>query len=245
MLLSLSRHLEKRGARGLAYRELKLVKGRKVVKVVWGDRPFSEAIDRYHLVAARNARIDQALHQAHEALSHAEGIGKLVLAQSLFAAPVGEPHVVIPPGSVSRHLHCKSLYPVARHNVITAADYNELSLPLFFMQPGNRLRRLRKMKGITQAELAELTGVSQPAISQLENGTRSMDLQWMRTFARALQCAPADILEEEDNPYLLDEHELALIERYRAADRAQRETLDRVAAAVVPMPANDAEERAA
>jgi transcriptional regulator with XRE-family HTH domain len=117
-----------------------------------------------------------------------------------------------------------------------AADYRDTQCSLFFMRPGNRLRELRKAAKLTQTQLADLTGVAQPTISQIENGTRSMDLAWMRTFARALRCAPVDLLERHDNPDLLDEHERLLIERYRNADKVQRETLERVAAAVVPMP---------
>jgi transcriptional regulator with XRE-family HTH domain len=126
------------------------------------------------------------------------------------------------------------------------AEYNGASCSLFFMKPGNRLRELRRAAKLTQAELAAITGVSQPAISQIENGTRSMDVAWMRTFARALGCAAADLLEREDNPDVLDEHERLLIERYRQADKAQRETLERVVAAVVPLGVDEGErERAA
>lgn len=113
------------------------------------------------------------------------------------------------------------------------------------MRPGNRLRELRKAAKLTQAQLAEATGVSQPAISQIENGTRSMDIAWMRTFARALNCAPADLLERDDNPDILDEHERLLIERYRQGDGTQRETLERVAAAVVPLDHGEDHEQAA
>lgn len=112
------------------------------------------------------------------------------------------------------------------------------------MRPGNRLRELRRAAKLAQAELADITGVSQPAISQIESGTRSMDIQWMRTFARALKCAPADLLEREDNPHILDEHERLLIDRYRHADQRQRETLERVAAAVVPIEEGEEEQAA-
>lgn len=114
------------------------------------------------------------------------------------------------------------------------AEYHAAQSNVLVMRPGNRLRFLRKLAKITQDELAELTGVSQPAISQLENGTRSMDIQWMRTFARALGCAPADLLDDEDNPDRLAEAERVLVERYRHADRAQRDNLERVTAALVP-----------
>jgi transcriptional regulator with XRE-family HTH domain len=117
-----------------------------------------------------------------------------------------------------------------------AAEYNGTSCSLFFMRPGNRLRELRKAAKLTQVGLAERTGVAQPTISQIESGSRSMDLAWMRTFARALGCAPADLLERDDNPDVLDEHERHLIKRYRLADRNQRGTLERVAAAIIPLP---------
>jgi transcriptional regulator with XRE-family HTH domain len=102
------------------------------------------------------------------------------------------------------------------------------------MRPGNRLRDLRKRAGLTQSELAEATGVSQPAISQIENGVLSMDIQWMRSFARVLGCTAADLLDDDDNPDRLDEEERKLVARFRAADAGQRQTLERVTAAVVP-----------
>lgn len=106
------------------------------------------------------------------------------------------------------------------------------------MRPGNRLRDLRKRAHITQEQLAELTGVSQPAISQIENGRLSMDIHWMRAFARILGCAPADLLDDEDNPDRLTAEERDLLARYRHANEAERRTLDRVTAAVVPIDAD-------
>lgn len=102
-----------------------------------------------------------------------------------------------------------------------------------FMEIRSRLRELRRAAGLTQAELADRTGVSQPAISQLENGIMSMDLQWMRAFARVLGCAPADLLPDEDNPDRLDVAERKLVERYRQADEAMQHTMKRVVDALV------------
>ena len=102
------------------------------------------------------------------------------------------------------------------------------------MESGNRLRELRKTMSLTQQQLADATGVSQPSISQLESGILSMDIQWMRSFACALKCSPADLLTDDDNPdRLRSEFEKHLIERCRKADEAQRQMLDRVTAAVV------------
>ena len=103
------------------------------------------------------------------------------------------------------------------------------------MEAGNRLRELRKTKGLTQQQLADATGVTQSAISQIENGAPSMDIKWMRSFARVLECSPADLLTDDDNPdRLRNQFEKHLIERCRKADPTQRDMLDRVTAAVVP-----------
>lgn len=97
------------------------------------------------------------------------------------------------------------------------------------MNPSNRLRELRKKAGLTQTELANLAGVSQAAISQVENDTRPLTLDWMRTFARILDCTAADLLDDSDNPKRLSSEEDELIDHYRSADPAQREMVQRVA----------------
>ncbi len=114
-----------------------------------------------------------------------------------------------------------------------AKEYNASAYNVLVMKPGNRLRALRKAAGMTQGDLGDLTGVSQPAISQIENGVLSMDINWMRAFARALGCKPADLLDDDDNPDRLDPAEKMLLEQYRSADQSQRRTLERIAAAVV------------
>lgn len=218
----------------IGYGKLELPDRRQVIEIVWSDRACRQTPEFHHPMARRDLRAYRSLDQADEGLRAAKLSGELLLRPTLQLSPFREPHAPIPRAG-AEPLNCNLQYQLARYKRSGAADYNVLSFNLLFMEPGNRLRELRQSAKLTQAELAEKTGVSQPAISQLENGTRPMDIAWMRTFARALGCAPADLLDAEDNPYLLDPHELELLERYRHGDQGQRDTLERVAAAVVPL----------
>lgn len=100
---------------------------------------------------------------------------------------------------------------------------------ILVMHPTNRLRELRKRAGLSQTDLAERTGVSQPRISQIENDESPLTVDWMRTFARELGCVPADLLAPQDNPYSPSNDERALLDHYRLAPDSQRELVHRVA----------------
>ncbi len=59
-----------------------------------------------------------------------------------------------------------------------------------------RLRELRQAKGLSQVQLAELTGIDQAAISRIENGhTQAMDFDVMARLCDALGCSPGDLLK--------------------------------------------------
>ncbi|WP_214109282.1 helix-turn-helix domain-containing protein [Acrocarpospora catenulata] len=52
---------------------------------------------------------------------------------------------------------------------------------------GHHLRELRKSIGKTQADVAQILGVSQSRISQIENGSiEAMELETLRAYAAAL-----------------------------------------------------------
>lgn len=68
----------------------------------------------------------------------------------------------------------------------------------------NRIRVLRKNKGLSLEELAELVGTSYGQISHLEKETRGLTVTWMRRIALALECRPADLLQEDDKMSIED-----------------------------------------
>lgn len=248
---SLGRLQQRRvGGRGSVQRQLQRVQVGQVVEVVGRDRAFGQPVNlQEHFAAARQLRAVDfmgAFQVADERLAAAELVGQCSLSQRFFLAPLRKSHDDEPPtGPELGRLYCADLYSVAIYKHMQAVDYYAALSNVVVMKPDNRLRALRKAAGMTQAELADKTGVSQPAISQLENGLLSMDMRWMRAFARALGCAPVDLLPDEDNPdRLVTADERDLVQRYRRADPAAKRIVDRMVSAAVD-DAGDEGEKAA
>lgn len=101
-------------------------------------------------------------------------------------------------------------------------------------QAPNRIRELREARGLAQNQLAEIINVTPSALNKLERGTRGLNQEWMRRIAKALGCAPVDILPDADNPSRLSAEEQEMLDRLRAATKRDRETLLRVSEAIIP-----------
>lgn len=59
---------------------------------------------------------------------------------------------------------------------------------------GEVIRRLRRERGLTQEGLAELLGVSVPAVSKWENGKSMPDITLLSPLARVLRTTPDKLL---------------------------------------------------
>jgi transcriptional regulator with XRE-family HTH domain len=59
---------------------------------------------------------------------------------------------------------------------------------------GRNVRRLREKRGLTQEELADLSGFSQQYISSLEKGTRNPTVITLFELAQALGTTPATLV---------------------------------------------------
>ena len=111
------------------------------------------------------------------------------------------------------------------------------------MFPDNRIREYRKRAGLSQTELGKAVGLHQTMIGNIENGKRSLTLEWARRFAKVFGCAVADLLTDSDNPDRLKLDEATLLETYRAAPEEQKPNITRVAESLSGYRARD--ERAA
>lgn len=62
------------------------------------------------------------------------------------------------------------------------------------LTPGEALKMLRELQGLSQVELAKLTGISQSNISALEGNARQIGRERAIILAKALKVHPAVIL---------------------------------------------------
>lgn len=63
------------------------------------------------------------------------------------------------------------------------ADFVAESIEL---EAGYQIARLRILRGLTQAQLAEMVGTRQPSIARLENGSSVPSLSFLERIAEAL-----------------------------------------------------------
>ncbi len=97
---------------------------------------------------------------------------------------------------------------------------SETTVTTRFKKPKARyfFKEWRKYRGYTQAELAEIIGVTAPSISQLESGKQGFTDSTLESLAQALACEPGDLLMR--NP-LDDAAPWSIWENIPAENRAQ------------------------
>jgi transcriptional regulator with XRE-family HTH domain len=61
---------------------------------------------------------------------------------------------------------------------------------------GERVRRLRKRRGLTQLELAELLGVGRSYLSQIEGGKRDPGLRLIKSISDGLHTSMSKLLSQ-------------------------------------------------
>lgn len=59
------------------------------------------------------------------------------------------------------------------------------------VSPGESVRILRELQGLTQTQLSALCGIPQTTISSIENGRVNLGVERAKSLAVALRCHPA------------------------------------------------------
>ena len=110
-------------------------------------------------------------------------------------------------------------------------------------QIGNRLLILRKRSGLTQAEVAEVAGLSDRAYADIERGSVNMRVETTLRICQALRITPDEILTTENTSLVSRQEELlerldkclpreketalALLETYLRSRRERKRTVRR------------------
>jgi transcriptional regulator with XRE-family HTH domain len=59
------------------------------------------------------------------------------------------------------------------------------------VSPGESVRIVRELQGLSQTQLSELCGIPQTTISSIENGRVNLGVERAKALALALRCHPA------------------------------------------------------
>lgn len=90
----------------------------------------------------------------------------------------------------------------------------------------NRLKYLRKLKGLTQAELAKKAGTAQSHIAMIEKGERGIDFDLAFKLAKALGVKTYELLPLEEQPEELSEEEKEFLKLFRKSKETHNDSAD-------------------
>ena len=82
-------------------------------------------------------------------------------------------------------------------------------------ETGERIRRIRKDRGLSQQDFAGMLGVSNSRVSNWEQGINRPDADILAQICRVLNVSPGEILDVHISEDEYSEHEKALIRSYR------------------------------
>ena len=90
------------------------------------------------------------------------------------------------------------------------------------MSIGKNIKRLRESRGLTQAELGKIAGVTDKAVSTWENGSADPRMGAIQKIADYFGVKKADILDDEDSSSLteLSDDERCLLQMFRSLNPA-------------------------
>lgn len=109
------------------------------------------------------------------------------------------------------------------------------------MTTGEKIKRLRTTRGMSQEELGKMVGVKKAAIYKYENGiVVNLKRSVIEKLASALDTTPMYLLGLEEKPATdnddgLSEKKRAVIEKIKTLDEAQADTLNLIVDSILAM----------
>ena len=93
--------------------------------------------------------------------------------------------------------------------------YNNFEVIVLKYEIGERIRKYRKDRGLTQEQLANSIGVSKGRVSNWEQGANRPDADILADICRSLRVSPSDLLDVHLNDEEYSDHERKMISAYR------------------------------
>lgn len=87
---------------------------------------------------------------------------------------------------------------------------------------GNRIRKFREDRKLSQKQLAELIGVSNSRVSNWEQGINRPDADILAEICRALEVSPSELLNVHLSDGETTEQERKVLQAYRAKPELQQ-----------------------
>lgn len=86
---------------------------------------------------------------------------------------------------------------------------------------GNRIRKYREDRKLSQKQLAELIGVSNSRVSNWEQGINRPDADILAELCKALQVSPSELLDVHLSDEEITEQERKVLQAYREKTELQ------------------------
>jgi transcriptional regulator with XRE-family HTH domain len=100
--------------------------------------------------------------------------------------------------------------------------------PIDDKEIGQRLKRIRLQRGLTQVEIAEKLGITQGVVSEYERGAVRLHGALLAAFAKALKASPNEILGFEklqDDSILKDRSFLRRLQRIDTLSKGEKQAV--------------------
>lgn len=91
-----------------------------------------------------------------------------------------------------------------------------------FVMVGNKLHGVRKLRGMTQAEVAEAAGLSDRTYADIERGSVNMRVETLLKICCALNITPDEVLTDENHTEISEAH---LAEMIACCSEKEKRTL--------------------